>query len=108
MVTKDLKLGDKSLLMANIKKSPRNLAVTVLDRIINKQAYSNLELNQVIQQNELSVADKHLLTNLVYGTLQHRLTLENWLKSFVKFRGDFLMFAISNDLSPNFKSLVTI
>lgn len=84
MVIKDLKLGDKSLLMANIKKSPRNLAVTVLDRIVNKQAYSNLELNQVIQQNELSVADKHLLTNLVYGTLQHRLTLENWLKSFVK------------------------
>lgn len=77
-------MGDKSLLMVNIKQSPRNLAVTVLERVINKQAYSNLELNQIIQQAKLSVADKHLLTNLVYGTLQHRLTLENWLKPFVK------------------------
>lgn len=67
-----------------IKKTPRYLAVELLTRISKNGTYSNLGLNQVIKQNALSSRDAHFLTNLVYGELQHRLTLEYWLKPFIK------------------------
>ena len=70
--------------MTTIKNSPRNLAVTVLERINRQGAYSNLELNQVLKRHQLTVADKHLLTTLVYGTLQHQLSLEYWLQQFTR------------------------
>lgn len=70
--------------MITIKNSPRNLAVTVLERINRQGAYSNLELNQVLKRHQLTVADKHLLTTLVYGTLQHQLSLEYWLQQFTR------------------------
>ena len=67
-----------------IKKTPRYLAVELLTRISKNGTYSNLGLNQVIKQNALSSRDAHFLTNLVYGELQHRLTLDYWLKPFIK------------------------
>lgn len=69
--------------MTKIKESPRFLAVEVLDRVISQQAYSNLQLNQVLQRAHLSVADRHLLTKIVYGVLQHQLTLDYWLQDFI-------------------------
>ena len=51
--------------------NPRVLAVQTLAKIKNG-AYSNLQLNQVIKQHQLSEADKRLLTTLVYGVIQHR------------------------------------
>lgn len=73
--------------MANsIQKTPRYLALDLLVRIRNQNTYSNIALNDLIRQNQLSKLDANLLTNLVYGTLQHRLTLEYWLKPFIKKR----------------------
>ncbi|MFU0765155.1 MAG: hypothetical protein ACFWTU_10140 [Leuconostoc mesenteroides] len=63
--------------------NPRVLAVQTLAKIKNG-AYSNLQLNQVIKQHQLGEADTRLLTTLVYGVIQHRLTFEYWLASFVK------------------------
>lgn len=62
---------------------PRYLAVKVLDRVYNG-AYSNLELNSVIEHHSLKSRDVHLLTRIVYGTLQHRLTLKYDLEPFLK------------------------
>lgn len=62
--------------------NPRVLAVQTLAKIKNG-AYSNLQLNQVIKQHQLSEADKRLLTTLVYGVIQHRLTFEYWLAPFI-------------------------
>lgn len=62
--------------------NPRVLAVQTLAKIKNG-AYSNLQLNQVIKQHQLSEADKRLLTTLVYGVIQHRMTFEYWLAPFV-------------------------
>ena len=62
--------------------NPRVLAVQTLAKIKNG-AYSNLQLNQVIKQHQLSEADKRLLTTLVYGVIQHRLTFEYWLDPFI-------------------------
>jgi 16S rRNA (cytosine967-C5)-methyltransferase len=64
------------------KHNPRILAVQTLAKIKNG-SYSNLQLNHVIGQHDLSDADKRLLTTLVYGVIQNRLTLEFWLTPFI-------------------------
>ena len=56
----------------------------MLEKVEKQGAYSNLALNQTIKQNELSKRDAHLLTNIVYGVIQHKLTLEYYLKPFIK------------------------
>lgn len=66
------------------KKNVRNLALDVLIDIEKKQAYSNLSLHHVIETNELSAQDVALLTELVYGTVQRRDTLDYYLQPFVK------------------------
>lgn len=65
------------------RQSARYLAMSTLENIKNG-AYSNLQLNAVIKKNELNQQDVKLFTTLVYGVIQHRLTLEYWLKPFVK------------------------
>ncbi|CAH1854274.1 16S rRNA (cytosine(967)-C(5))-methyltransferase RsmB [Convivina praedatoris] len=62
--------------------NPRVLAVQTLSRV-KDGAYSNLQLNQVIKKHQLSAADRSLLTTLVYGVIQHRLTLEFYLAPFI-------------------------
>mgnify|MGYP000293811723 FL=1 len=69
--------------MTELKNNPRDLAVDALESI-DEGAYSNLELNQVIQDADLSEVDKHLLTELVYGVLQHRLTIDFYLANFLQ------------------------
>ncbi|MGG3842423.1 16S rRNA (cytosine(967)-C(5))-methyltransferase RsmB [Anoxybacillus kestanbolensis] len=66
------------------KKNVRNLALDVLIDIEKKRAYSNLSLHHVIETNELSAQDVALLTELVYGTVQRRDTLDYYLQPFVK------------------------
>lgn len=62
----------------------RGIALWTLDRVLQNGAYSNLQLNQALKDSQLNAADKRLTTNLVYGVLQHKLTLEYWLAPFVK------------------------
>lgn len=64
--------------------SARGLALLTLDRVLSSGAYSNLQLKNTLQNSQLSEADTRLVTTLVYGTLQHLLTLKYWLKPFVK------------------------
>lgn len=63
--------------------NPRALAVRVLEKVRNG-AYSNLQLNSVIKQSSLSEKNVNLMTTMVYGVIQHRLTIEYWLTPFVK------------------------
>ncbi|WP_178196510.1 16S rRNA (cytosine(967)-C(5))-methyltransferase RsmB [Ligilactobacillus sp. Marseille-Q7487] len=67
----------------NIKQTPRFLAIELLTRIEKQGTYSNLGLNQILQQKNLTKKDANLLTTLVYGVLQHKLTLEYWLTPFI-------------------------
>ncbi|MFC6181995.1 16S rRNA (cytosine(967)-C(5))-methyltransferase RsmB [Lactiplantibacillus daowaiensis] len=69
--------------MSAVGNSPRWLAVEALSKIKNG-AYSNLQLNQLINQHHMDRRDINLLTNMVYGVIQHRLTLEYWLTPFVR------------------------
>ncbi|MFC6165205.1 16S rRNA (cytosine(967)-C(5))-methyltransferase RsmB [Lactiplantibacillus dongliensis] len=69
--------------MSEVGNSARWLAVSALAKI-KDGAYSNLQLNQLINQHSMDRRDINLLTNMVYGVIQHRLTLEYWLKPFVR------------------------
>ncbi len=63
--------------------NPRELAVLTLMRTSNG-SYSNLQINAVIEETAMSDVDKALFTNIVYGVIQHRLTLEYQLTPFLK------------------------
>ena len=62
----------------------RKLALEAIDKIIEKGAYSNIIVNEYLSKYELSIEDKNLFTNLVYGTLQHQLTIEYYLEPYLK------------------------
>ncbi|MBW1605631.1 16S rRNA (cytosine(967)-C(5))-methyltransferase RsmB [Lactobacillus sp. Sy-1] len=63
--------------------NPRQLAVSTLTKI-EQGAYSSLQLNQIIQNSNIEERDVNLLTNIVYGVLQHKLTLEYQIAPFIK------------------------
>ncbi len=62
----------------------RDVAVETLLQIERNQAYSNLLLNTMINKYKVNEKDIALLTELVYGTLQRRETLDYFLAGFLK------------------------
>ncbi|KRO18587.1 16S rRNA (cytosine(967)-C(5))-methyltransferase RsmB [Lacticaseibacillus saniviri] len=62
--------------------NPRDLAVTLLARV-EQGDYSNLALDAMLKQHNLSGRDAALLTNIVYGVIQHRMTLDFDLEPFI-------------------------
>jgi 16S rRNA (cytosine967-C5)-methyltransferase len=61
----------------------RELAMDVLTRVDQDQAYSNLLLNQALQANSLDRPDAALATELVYGSIQRLNTIDYFLSGFV-------------------------
>ncbi|GGE41785.1 ribosomal RNA small subunit methyltransferase B [Pullulanibacillus camelliae] len=62
----------------------REVALNVLEKIEKQGAYSQLALNHAIEKAALSEKDVALLTQIVYGTLQRQLTLDYYIRTFVK------------------------
>lgn len=67
-----------------IRKSVRYLAMEMLEAVEKGGAYSNLELNTVINREKLADHDAGLLTEIVYGTIQSKLTLDYGLSSYLQ------------------------
>ena len=67
-------------------ETARNLALAVLEDVFVNQAYSNISLNKHLKGSQLSVADKGLVTEIVYGTVARKLTLEWYLSHFIQDR----------------------
>lgn len=65
------------------KSNVRESALLILDSIEKNQSYSNLLLNNVIKKNHIDRKDIGLLTELTYGTLQRRMTLDYYLEPFL-------------------------
>lgn len=63
--------------------SARELALAVLTRVETEQAYSNLLLNQTLQKYRPEKTEAALATELVYGTIQRKNTLDFFLDRFV-------------------------
>lgn len=66
------------------KRNVRESALTLLETIEKNQSYSNLLLNGMIEKNKIAPKDVGLLTELTYGTLQRRMTLDYYLQPFLK------------------------
>ena len=67
--------------------SVREIAWSVLNKCEAAGQYSNIALDAAIKRAELGDADRGLLTALVYGTLEKRLTLDAIIDSLAS-RGD--------------------
>ncbi len=64
--------------------SSRLVAIVVVEKVINEGAYSNIVLGMELNKSELSDKDKALVTEIVYGTLKYKYTIDKILSSFVK------------------------
>ena len=67
-------------------ETARNLALVVLEDVFVNQAYSNIALNKHLKGSQFSAADKGLVTEIVYGTVARKLTLEWYLSHFIQDR----------------------
>ncbi|MFD0959385.1 16S rRNA (cytosine(967)-C(5))-methyltransferase RsmB [Paenibacillus chungangensis] len=63
-------------------RSPRELALDALVKVEQSGAYSNIQLNRMLQEAELSRTDAALATELVYGTIARKKTLDYWIAGF--------------------------
>ena len=66
----------------------RELALKILYKIDKEKAYSNIVLNEMINQNkkELTYKDIGLISEIVYGTTTWRLTLDEIIKKYSKIK----------------------
>ncbi|MEO3947534.1 16S rRNA (cytosine(967)-C(5))-methyltransferase RsmB [Gorillibacterium sp. CAU 1737] len=62
----------------------REAALDILTRVEKDRSYSNLLLGSTLEKLSLSRADAGLVTELVYGTIQRKNTLDYELQRFVK------------------------
>jgi len=67
-----------------MKKNAREVSLELLESIEKQQSYSNLLLNNAIKKYQVESADARLLTELTYGTLQRKMTLDYYLQPFIK------------------------
>lgn len=75
------------LVISKHKKIPdnaRELALDILTRVDKEGAYSNLLLHQTLLRANLSRSDASLVTELVYGSIQRKNTIDYFLNRFVK------------------------
>ena len=62
----------------------RSIALKVLNRVFNEGAYSNLVLSHELNNSTLNDKDKALVTEIVYGTIRRKRTLDTLISSFVR------------------------
>lgn len=68
----------------NNKDNPRELAARAICKIETEKAYSNLLVNNLLKDCELSKGDKALATFIIYGTLDRQVTIDYYIKKFIK------------------------
>lgn len=62
----------------------RYLALDLIIRIEKEGSFSHLLISQAIQREKLGLQDERLLTEIVYGTIERKLTLDYYLKPFIR------------------------
>ena len=81
-------------------KSARALALEIVARCTGADGYSNLALDTAIKRNDLSAADRALLTALVYGVIEKQLTLDYLISVLAKRRVE--------DIVPQVRDLLRV
>ena len=64
--------------------NPREIALKILLDIENDRAFSNLELNHTLVQENLPGRDNAFISALVYGVLERRITLDYIIRQYSK------------------------
>lgn len=64
-------------------KNVREVAFEALLKIENEEAYSNLLVNSVMKQGIINEKDAGLFTEIVYGTVQRKKTLDFFLRQYL-------------------------
>ena len=72
----------------------RKLALEALEKIIDKKAFSNIVVNEFLNKFELSLEDRALFTNIVYGTMQNLLTIDYYLEPYISHKKQKSSFSI--------------
>ncbi|WP_017471838.1 16S rRNA (cytosine(967)-C(5))-methyltransferase RsmB [Amphibacillus jilinensis] len=62
----------------------REKVLEVLVKVGDSGAFSHLIIDQTLKRSDWAIKDQALFTEIVYGTLQYKLTLDYFLKHFVK------------------------
>ncbi|WP_036832321.1 16S rRNA (cytosine(967)-C(5))-methyltransferase RsmB [Pontibacillus litoralis] len=65
------------------KNSVREVALDIVTRVGHQGGFSHLLINKTIQQKGLSHKDTALLTEMVYGTIQRKDTLDYFLSPYI-------------------------
>ena len=63
--------------------SAREVAVNTVVQVFENKAYSNIALNKNLNESNLMDKDKGLATELVYGTIKYKYSIDKILKSFL-------------------------
>ncbi|CDZ74757.1 ribosomal RNA small subunit methyltransferase B [Peptoniphilus sp. ING2-D1G] len=66
-------------------KNSRKLALLILNRVLNEGAFLNEELN-ILKNEDISIKDKNLISNLTKGTLKNKLLIDHIIKKYSKIR----------------------
>lgn len=67
-----------------IMANARYIAATALLKIEKDKAYSNITVSTLFENSDLTPQDKALASNLVYGVLDRKITIDYILKKFIK------------------------
>lgn len=62
----------------------RKVAVDIINQVLYKNSYSNLSLNSNLKKYNFEIKDKALITEIVYGTLKYKYTIDKILSSFLR------------------------
>ncbi len=73
-----------ALLLVITMANPRKVAVKTLLKINNKKSYSNITLNAIFKDLDITPQDKALATAIVYGVLDRKITLNYVISNFSK------------------------
>lgn len=64
--------------------NPRKVAVLALGKVFSDKAYSNLTLNSYFKDSDLDRNEKAFVSNVFYGVLDRRITLDYFLNKLLK------------------------
>ncbi|UQS83458.1 16S rRNA (cytosine(967)-C(5))-methyltransferase RsmB [Bombilactobacillus thymidiniphilus] len=74
----------KLAITSSTNNNPRYWATKILTQVTKGAGYSNLLINQTVHEQQFSDKDQRLMVQLVYGVLQHKLTLDYYLEPYLK------------------------
>ena len=62
----------------------REVALNIINRVLIEGAYSNLVLSNELNEADLNDKDRALVTELVYGTIRRKKTLDMIISNYIK------------------------